>query len=584
MSGFFVSNNLGTFHSKKAETVKPKVFAATTANANNGDGLSTIASGTTFKDIWASSTKSAQVFSNDTKAYRSNDGERKELPGSANSAKYTFRTYSGEKTDRISLYDDDARRPNGGSYLVGALKIKPNPGVRLTFDLLSFKCSSLLGYLKNGADQKLKDKNPWGTNQEGSVGSTYFNSSWDTGNYRAVRFTLDGDKGDYLEIDMDKGVMSGNNFYVKTGGTWYGTSSAPDDICTDEIRVEVIFRGAAATSKPGCMDSDADNECSTCDTPQNNLCTYTTAKPTLVSVGAVEIKQGEPVVITWSNSNAKLTTVQVLENNSVIHTSVDKNGSYPHTPTTGSKKYKIKTLWAKGSSRLSNEKTVSVVAPTSYIPCTDPNRATDTNTGECAANCNTGYYLGDDGLCTTCDEPNRDSDSNGRCTTCLSGYAEHTDGTCQKVGCMTYADGSSASDDYEYDPDAVVNDSTMCQGKEEDTDPDIVPEDIDCELSDWGDWSDWSEWSEADTSSGTRTRTRSRTIVTPASGAGAVCESLDETETENGELDPDTGEVTITTQTTGSTTTTDETETSSPVVPILIGVAALGALALLMRR
>ena len=58
---------------------------------------------------------------------------------------------------------------------------------------------------------------------------------------------------------------------------------------------------------------------------------------------------------------------------------------------------------------------------------------------------------------------------------------------------------------------------------------------------------------------------------------------LEETETENGELDPDTGEVTITTQTTGTTATTT-TETSSPVVPILIGVAALGALALFMRR
>ena len=100
-----------------------------------------------------------------------------------------------------------------------------------------------------------------------------------------------------------------------------------------------------------------------------------------------------------------------------------------------------------------------------------PNRKTDSN-GECAADCNTGYYLGDDGLCTTCADPNSDSDSDGRCTTCLSGYAEHTDGTCQKVGCMTYADGSSASDDYEYDPDAIVNDSTMCQGQEEDEDPD----------------------------------------------------------------------------------------------------------------
>ena len=248
--------------------------------------------------------------------------------------------------------------------------------------------------------------------------------------------------------------------------------------------------------------------------------------------------------------------------------------------------FKLVSEWDQNAGNPeSSQITLNVDSPQTLLSCNDPNASKyqETSiTGDCGS-CKSGYYLGDDGLCTTCKEPNRDSDTDGRCTTCLSGYAEHTDGTCQKVGCMTYADGSSASDDYEYDPDAVVNDSTMCQGKEEDEDPDPLLEDIDCELSDWGDWGDWSEWSEADTASGTRTRTRSRTIVTPASGAGAVCESLEETETENGALDPDTGEVTITTQTTGTPATTT-TETSSPVVPILIGVAALGALALFMRR
>ena len=149
---------------------------------------------------------------------------------------------------------------------------------------------------------------------------------------------------------------------------------------------------------------------------------------------------------------------------------------------------------------------------------------------------------------------------------------------------MTYADGTSASDDYEYDPDAVVNDSTMCQGQEEDEDPDLVPEMIDCELSDWGDWSEFTEWSDAATASGTRTRTRNRTIVTNVSGGGATCGELEETETETGELDPDTGEVTTVTTTTEDAKKVTPTTTSSPVVPIMIGVAALGALALLIRR
>ena len=168
----------------------------------------------------------------------------------------------------------------------------------------------------------------------------------------------------------------------------------------------------------------------------------------------------------------------------------------------------------------------------------------------------------------------------------MSGYAENTDGSCQKVGCMTYADGSSAADDYEYDPDAVVNDSTMCQGKEEeDDDPDIDPvlESIDCELSDWADWSDYSDWSDAATASGTRTRTRSRTIVTNVQAGGAICGALEETETETGEIDPNTGEVTIITTTTEDATKVTPT-TTSPVIPIILGVAGLGVLALLMRR
>jgi len=605
MSGFFVSNSFGTFDStKRAETVK--TFAATTANATNGQGLGTISAGTTFKDIWASSSMSAEVFRS-TKVYRSNDGLRKEEPGSIGSADATFRTYSGNKTDRISIYDDDARRPNKGPYLVGALKIKPLAGVRMTFDILAFKCSALLDYLKNGAGTKITDKYPWGTNQEGAVGSTYFNSSWNTGDYRTVRVTLDGDKGDYIEIDMGasasvmfggsgKGVMSGNNFYVQTDGTWYGGGLSPNLMCSNEIRIDVRLVGVAAMPTPGCMDSDANNECSSCDTPQNNLCTYTTALPTLVSVGALEIKQGEPVVITWSNDTAKLTTVQVLENNSVIHTSADKGGSYPHTPTTGSKKYRIKTLWAKGSSRLSNEKTVNVVTPTSYIPCAaaDIHRNVDGNE-ECA-DCKPAYsMIDDDGYCTNCeatnDDPYRAMNDDGTCGDCLSGYAEHTDGTCKKVGCMTFTDGTSASGDadlgaihtgdYNYDSDAEINDSSLCEN------PDGVANgggnggtpDVDCELSDW---SDWSEWSTAGATDGVGvgpcgTRTRTRTVITDSGGNGAVCGALEETETK----DCSTGEVTTSTDDITSVTPTTK---PSPVIPIILGVAGIGVLALLMRR
>ena len=105
MSGFFVSNNLGTFHSKKAETVKPKVFAGEAS----GTGLSLITASDTFKDIWASQTKSAQVFNiNQTRAYRCNTGAAayQVTTGTSYRANEAFQNYSAISSDKISLYDD----------------------------------------------------------------------------------------------------------------------------------------------------------------------------------------------------------------------------------------------------------------------------------------------------------------------------------------------------------------------------------------------------------------------------------------------------------------------------------------------
>ena len=578
MSGFFVSNTLGTFHSKKAETVKPKVFSAETS----GTGLSQITSSDTFKGIWASQTKSAQVFdTNQTRAYRCNTGSSgyQVLTGSSYRANEAFQNYSTISSDKISLYDDCGLSKGSKKKLIGAVKIQPKSGVKITMNILVTNCTKMFDYMKSGGGTKIRDAYPWGDHQPNAVGSTYFNPSWDTGSNRCVRVTLNGDKDDYIEIDMDGGAMSSKNFSCQVDGVYYGTSKQPDDVCSDKVRIDISFKGAAALAVKGCKDQNAKNYDSAA-TQDDGSCLYTTSAITKFAVTPNEVKTGENINISWNLANSKFSSIKCLMNGTDIMPAgkrSSKTQNFNYVPTSeGTKNFELIVNWNKAGTSgnvKSSKKSVNVVTPITYIPCTDPNRATDGN-GECA-DCNAGYYIGDDGLCTTCDDPNRNKDSNGRCTTCISGYAEHTDGTCQKVGCMTYADGSSASDDYEYDPDAVVNDSTMCQGPEED--PVEDPEDIDCVLSDW---SDWSEWSEADTASGTRTRTR--TVVTPASGNGAVCESLEETET--GELDPDTGEVKITTQTTGSSTATTTTETSSPVVPIMIGVAALGALALFMRR
>ena len=404
-------------------------------------------------------------------------------------------------------------------------------------------------------------------------------------------FTVNTSDSNGRDYKFERNNSSGSKLSRSTvcpGGTGYGTPMTIKLISWTKIN-------------KGCTSTDASNFGGNGENwVDDGSCAWNVAPITTFTINKTNVTQGVSTNVefnfTLDNSAGQNTSKTTLyaTNSAGTNQKIKSWGKgvfvakYPYNTKNlpiGVTTFKLVSEWDKnaGNSQ-SSQVSLTVNSPQTLIPCDDPNASKyqeTSTTGDCGS-CNSGYYLGDDGLCTTCDDPNRDSDSDGRCTTCLSGYAEHTDGTCQKVGCMTYADGSSASDDYEYDPDAVVNDSTMCEGKE-DEDPDPVPEDIDCELSDWSDWGDWSEWSDAATSSGTRTRTRNRTIVTPTSGAGAVCGENEETETENGELDPDTGEVTITTQTTGSTTT-DETETSSPVVPIMIGVAALGALALLMRR
>ena len=591
MSGFFVSNNLGTF---SAEGKTPKVFNATmsgftgTGVPSNVD-FKTLIQGLPVDAAGLDSGKNGWGYKSiDGKVRGGNRPNSDDQVTSSQAEKYfQFWNGSASPADQMMLY------PGEGFHF------RPAPGTKAKFQFKYVSCVAgcsgfdswqrvaALSYITN--IKKASVSMP--TAAQSASYPSITNYSYTPGTSSSSGFTkftieFDGDEpDDYWSIDMGNPQVSGiTKSKFVTSGDVFENNSYPTDSGIE--RVEIYLK--SITKKPviisGCTDDKANNTTPGA-TDDDGSCAFTTAQPT-ITLNETGIRLGEPVVITWShNNNTDFTTVEVLEDNSVIHTSTDESSSYPHTPTTtGTKTYKIKTIWNKpgAADKFSiDSPTVGVVTPTSYVTCTDPNRAKDSNQ-ECA-DCNSGYYLGDDGLCTTCADPNMDTDSNGRCTTCLSGYAEHTDGTCQKVGCMAYADGTSASDDYEYDPDAVVNDSTMCQGVDP-VEPDLVPEMIDCELSDWGDWSEFTEWSDAATASGTRTRTRNRTIVTNVSGGGATCGELEETETETGELDPDTGEVTTVTTTTEDATQVTPTTTPSPVIPIILGVAGIGVLALLMRR
>jgi hypothetical protein len=567
MTGFFVSNSLGTFHSKKAETIRPKVFTAETS----GTGLSQITASDTFKEIWASQAKSEQVFNrNQTRAYRCNTGAAGyQVPtGSSYNANQAFQNYSSISNDKISLYDDCGMSADGSKKLIGAIKIQPKYGVKITMNILVSDCSKMFDYMKSGGGTKIRDAYPWGEHQPNAVGSSYFNPSWDTGKNRAVRITLDGDKYDYIEIDMDGGAMSSKNFSCQVDGVYYGTSKQPDDECSNAVRIDISFKGAAALAVNGCKDQNANNYNSAA-TQDDGSCLYTTSAITKFEVTPNEVKTGENINISWNLANSNFSSIKCLMNGTDIMPSgkrSSKSQNFNYVPTSeGTKNFELVVNWNKAGTSgdvKSSKKSANVVTAVSYLECTDPNRNTDGN-GECAS-CKSGYYLGSDGLCTKCSDPNRKYDTDGRCGDCESGYSLGTDGLCQKSGCMD-------EDDANYDPDAVIDDSSACYGDDGDDDP----LDIDCELSDW---SDWSAWSDPDTDSGTRTRTR--TVVTAASGNGAVCEHLEEEETK----DPDTGEITITTLG-GGTTPAKKEEEESPnlLVPILLGGAILGGVLLLRK-
>ena len=409
----------------------------------------------------------------------------------------------------------------------------------------------------------------------------------DSSGYAQFDVEMTGD--DYMSIDVGRDNSSAgasSSIHASRFRTQCGQWERHDDNEPQDKgmqRVQVLLKSVTWNPVEGCTDPKADNT-ETDATVDDGSCTYTTstissftATPTTTTFGEGDVK------LKWVLSNDKFSKVKILHNGSDINTkpSAQDSDIYTSPTSVGGNDYELEVTWNKPNAQ-TRRQTVSVnaVAPASYITCDplDINRNVDAN-GECGE-CKTGFSMIDatTGFCTNCeatnDDPYRSMNTDGTCGDCMAGYAEHTDGTCQKVGCITYADGTSAEDDYNYDPDAVTNDSSLCEGP---GDPDIVPEAIDCEVSDW---SDWSEWSDAATLSGTRTRTR--TVVTAQSGGGAECPDL--TETETGVVDPNTGTVTITTQGGDTQPVEPTTETKSLAAPLIIGGIVLTIGYLVMRR
>lgn len=293
-----------------------------------------------------------------------------------------------------------------------------------------------------------------------SAWSNYTNKDTTSGASGVTSFDveLDGDSNSYLSIDMDSISSKVHATRIKTAnGTWETNKTSPDNEGID--RVEIILLGITKKPVTGCKDPDANNTDIDA-TVDDGSCTYTTTTISSFTVSPTTVKVGEPITLTWELANAKFSKVSIIHNGTDLiaaeNKSQDQNSSIPFTPTTvGSNSFTLEVEWNKTNTvKRSLNKSVNVQSATSFIQCTDPNRATDGN-GECA-DCNTGYFLDNTtGLCSQCSDPNRSKNSDGSCGDCIDRYELTAAGICEPVisggnDCTdsnreTNSDGSCAS-------------------------------------------------------------------------------------------------------------------------------------------
>lgn len=268
---------------------------------------------------------------------------------------------------------------------------------------------------------------------------------------------LDGDSESYLGIDMDK--VSGNVHAtrIKTAnGTWETNKGSPVAEGIDRVQVTLL----SITKKPisGCTDTQANNYDSKA--TLNTGCRYTTTAINSFTTTPKIVKVGEPITIAWSLASEKFSNVSIMHNGTDLLAGTgktqDQSSSITFTPTTvGGNNFQLNVTWNKSNSGTNGAGTsVNVKSATSFIQCTDSNRAKDGN-GECA-DCNTGYFLDNTtGLCSQCSDPNRSKNTDGSCGDCIDRYELTAAGICEPViaggnDCTdsnreTNSDGSCAS-------------------------------------------------------------------------------------------------------------------------------------------
>jgi hypothetical protein len=301
----------------------------------------------------------------------------------------------------------------------------------------------------------------------------------DAGGYAEFYVTLQS-ADDYMEFDVgikNSGSGADGDIHASKFVTQCGTWERHDnnefqDKNGDRIQIKLV--SVTANEVSGCTDPLANNTTDNA-TLDDGSCIYHTASINSFTISPTTVKVGEPITLSWSLSNAKFSKVSIIHNGTDLLAgtgqSQDQSSSITFTPTTvGSNSFKLQVTWDKTNSQTRNlTRTINAQSATSYIQCTDPNRAKDGN-GECA-DCNTGYFLDSTtGLCSQCTDPNRSKNTDGTCGDCLDRYELTAAGICEPVisggnECAdsnreTNSDGSCASScisGYSFDS------SNMCQ-------------------------------------------------------------------------------------------------------------------------
>jgi len=524
MAGFIVSNSFGKFHSETKKFNAPlSGFPGAPQSYTLREMANAYPSIPSFgyprewaHDDWQGLVivdNDDEVTLSDGKEYNTNKVDR---------AFQWVSTGQIGNDDEVILYEDDA------------FKFKANPLSIVKFRVrVKGKSSAANAYdyvvnVKKGGSSSGQSIPTAAQSSSVSCFSNYtMNTQYDYVDFDVI---LDGSNSDYISIDMNKVSGKIANFKIVTKcGTWSRiNATGSDDPANNDIeRVQIKLLSTEATPIQGCTDPQADNY-DTNATVNDGSCAFTTATISSFDISPSSMTQGSSAVVSWRLSNGNFSEVKLLENGINIMPDDKKQAQASNITVTpsniGNNTYKLQVIWNKSNAaqRNSSVKNINVVSPTSYITCTDPNRNKDANQ-ECA-DCKSGYYLGDDGLCTQCSDPNRKKDSDGRCGDCESGYSLGTDGLCQKSGCMD-------EDDANYDPDAVIDDASACYG---------------------------------------------------TNGNGENGENEDT----NGDNN-DSGTTTTSTTTTSTTTTTDtqgdKEESPNLLIPVLLGGAILGGVLLLRR-